>query len=177
MATDYGSSEMGGLRSSGRCCSPGGRVVYPPLAASKAKKEKSELHDFFDPFLDQPGVIDCGSPESEEREGRLLKQVVKHLISQTSVRALMRRIIQLNGSNGMKVFHLGQKKIHMLASYRTKDAILGRSACTGNNKQVSNTNLGKDHQPSVNRGVERLVEFLLSRSEQRFNWFNVDSRL
>src|ERR1700732_3514607 len=147
------------------------------LLASKAKKENSELDDFFDPFLDEPGVIDGGSPESEERKGRLRKQVVQHLISQTSVRALMRRIIQLNGSNGTKVFHLGQKKIHMLASYRTKDAILGRSAWTGNNKQVSNTTLGKYPQPSVNRGVERLVEFLLSRSEQRFNWFNVDSRL
>ena len=147
------------------------------LLASKAKKENSELHDFFDPFLDQPGVIDCGSPESEERKVRLRKQVVQHLISQTSVRALMRRIIELNGSNGTKIFHLGQKKIHMLASYRTKDAILGRSACTSDNKQVRNPNLGKDHQPSVHRGVERLVEFLLSSREQRFNRFDVDSRL
>jgi hypothetical protein len=48
-----------------------------------------EVHHFLDPFLNQPWAVSGGGPESEEREGRLLKKIVEQLISQTPVGALM----------------------------------------------------------------------------------------
>ena len=48
-----------------------------------------EFHHFLDPFLNQPWAVGGGGLESEEREGRLLKKIVKQLISQTPVSALM----------------------------------------------------------------------------------------
>ena len=131
----------------------GGSTAMIQLAALRSRLEKQptdlrrsprdlgdgalelKLHHFLDPFLDQPWAVVRGGPESEEREGRLLKQVVEQLISQTPVSALMGGIIELDGGNGMKVFRLGQNKIHVFASDRTKDAVPGRSACAGDNNR------------------------------------------